>query len=80
MSGKSFTGASLLVLAAVVCPALSSAQTASTDDSVAVQETVVVTGSRGAPRTVYESLAPIDVISEQALELTASDEVLDSLA
>ncbi|MBY9068493.1 TonB-dependent receptor [Hyphomonas sp. WL0036] len=49
-------------------------------DDVSVQETVIVTGTRGAPRTTFDSLAPVDVISDQAIDLTASDEVMDTLA
>ncbi len=42
-------------------------------------ERIVVTGTRGEPRSVFESLAPIDVIGQSALNLTASDDILDSL-
>ena len=34
----------------------------------------------GAPRTAFDSLAPVDVISEKSIDLTASDEVMDTLS
>ena len=49
-------------------------------DTAAVQQTVIVTGTRGAPRTAFDSLAPVDVISDDAIDLTASDEVMDTLS
>jgi len=45
-----------------------------------VQDAVIVTGTRGAPRTAFDSLAPVDVISGDAINLTVSDEVMDTLA
>ena len=56
------------------------AQTANEQDDTSVQETVIITGTRGAPRTAFDSLAPVDVISEKAIDLTASDEVMDTLS
>jgi iron complex outermembrane receptor protein len=49
-------------------------------EAAAEREVLIVTGSRSTPRTVFESLAPVDVIGEQAIELTASDELPDVLA
>jgi iron complex outermembrane receptor protein len=49
-------------------------------ESVSVQETVVVTGSRGAPRSVFDSLSPIDVISDEAIESTPSGELVEAMA
>ncbi len=43
-------------------------------------DTVIVTGTRVTGRTAFDSLAPVDVISDEALNLTASDEIMDSLA
>ena len=56
------------------------AQTMPEKDDQSVQETVIVTGTRGAPRTAFDSLAPVDVISDKAIDLTASDEVMDTLS
>ena len=56
------------------------AQTATDQDDTSIQDTVVITGTRGAPRTAFDSLAPVDVISEKAIDLTASDEVMDTLS
>ena len=49
-------------------------------DATLRAETVIVTGTRAPTRTVFESLAPIDVISGADLGETVSDELLDSLA
>tara|TARA_R110002124_G_scaffold111516_7_gene265334 strand:+ start:27703 stop:30126 length:2424 start_codon:yes stop_codon:yes gene_type:complete len=56
------------------------AQTSADQNDTKVQETVIVTGTRGAPRTAFDSLAPVDVISDSAIDLTASDEVMDTLS
>ncbi|MEH6810463.1 MAG: TonB-dependent receptor [Hyphomonas oceanitis] len=56
------------------------AQSETEQDDTSVQQTVIVTGTRGAPRTVFDSLAPVDVISDKAIDMTASDEVMDTLA
>ncbi|WP_291076060.1 TonB-dependent receptor [Hyphomonas sp.] len=56
------------------------AQSATGPDDASIQETVIITGTRGAPRTAFDSLAPVDVISQEAIDLTASDEVMDTLS
>jgi len=56
------------------------AQTSADQDDTKIQQTVIVTGTRGAPRTAFDSLAPVDVISDSAIDLTASDEVMDTLS
>jgi iron complex outermembrane recepter protein len=56
------------------------AQSETEQDDTSVQQTVIVTGTRGAPRTVFDSLAPVDVISDKAIDMTVSDEVMDTLA
>lgn len=43
-------------------------------------DVIIVTGTRAAGRTAFDSLAPIDVIADDALDATASDEIVDSLA
>ncbi|MDP4598491.1 MAG: TonB-dependent receptor [Pseudomonadales bacterium] len=50
------------------------------EQAAKIMEVVVVTGTRGSPRTVFDSMSPIDVISDESLKLTASDELMDSLA
>ena len=49
-------------------------------EAAAEADTVIVTGTRVEGRTAFDSLAPVDVISDEALNLTASDEIMDSLA
>ena len=41
---------------------------------------IIVTGTRAAQRTLFESLAPVDVIDERSLEATVSDDLNDKLA
>ena len=43
-------------------------------------ETVVVTGTRRTDRTAFESTAPIDVVTQDVLSSTVSDEIMDKLA
>ncbi|MET3666260.1 TonB-dependent receptor [Caulobacter sp. 1776] len=43
-------------------------------------DTVVVTGTRRVDRTAFESTAPVDVVSQEALKNTVSDEIMDKLA
>jgi len=43
-------------------------------------ETLVVTGTRRADRTAFESTAPIDVVTQDDLNSTVSDEIMDKLA
>ena len=43
-------------------------------------ETVIVTGTRDAQRTAYDSMAPIDVLSGKALQGTVSNDLNNKLA
>lgn len=61
-------------------PAFAQAAEEAAASDAFVQDTVIVTGTRGAPRTAFDSLAPVDVISGDAIDLTVSDEIMDSLA
>ncbi len=45
-----------------------------------VEDTIIVTGTRQAQRTAFGSLAPIDVISGDAISNGASEDLLDTLA
>ncbi|MEM7767970.1 MAG: TonB-dependent receptor plug domain-containing protein, partial [Pseudomonadota bacterium] len=52
------------------------------EDAESVQETVIVTGARGAPRSVTDSPVPIDVFSEDdisAVSFTDTNDVLRTL-
>lgn len=44
------------------------------------QDVVIVTGTRAQGRTAFDSLAPVDVFSDDVIDATASDELMDSLA
>lgn len=48
--------------------------------TVAMGDEIVVTGTREAGRTLFETLAPVDVLSEDDLQASVSNEVGDSLA
>src|SRR5687768_805326 len=43
-------------------------------------ETVIVTGTRDATRTQFDSLTPIDGVSAETLEVSVSSELVDTLA
>lgn len=48
-------------------------------DSATLVEDVIVTGTRRVDRTAFESAAPVDVVSEQMLESSVSDELMEKL-
>src|SRR5262245_2816308 len=64
-------------LAAFAVPAI--AQDAPPPDETSMDE-VVVTGTRVATRTRYESLAPVDVLTSEALESQGTTELAEALA
>lgn len=70
-------GASLL---AITQADAQNAPGASTENAALNADTIIVTGTRSQGRSAFDSLAPIDVISDEALDATASDEIMDSLA
>ncbi|WP_340679576.1 TonB-dependent receptor [Paraglaciecola sp.] len=63
-----------------VMPALSYAQQAAEPDSKNNMERVIVTGTRSAEKTVFDSSAPIDLISAGELSSTVSEDLSDTLA
>ena len=76
-----------LIAACLSAPALAQTPAAAPQtgagQSVAQQDpgdTIVVTGTREANRTVFESLAPVDVLNEEAIQDSASSEIGDALA
>ena len=63
------------LLVAGVVPALAAAETGES------LEMVTVTGSRAAPpRTSLQSLEPVDVLSRELIDQTASAELVETLA
>lgn len=66
------------ILALGVSPAL--ARTAPVDSAGTDAGTIIVTGVRGAPRTVAESPAPIDVVGAEKLQATGSAEFGEALS
>ncbi|PQA87288.1 TonB-dependent receptor plug domain-containing protein [Hyphococcus luteus] len=71
-----FKKLSVIALALIVSAAAQAYAQAETQSG----DTIIVTGTRAEGRTAFDSLAPVDVISDDALDLTASDEIMDSLA
>jgi len=70
----------LLLTSALVAWAASPNAAIAQDTSDTPRDTIIVTGTRAADRTTFDSLAPIDVIGGAALDSIASDELMDSLA
>lgn len=71
----------LLTAGMLVAP-ISQAQDSETEDETAVQETIIVTGARGAPRSVTDSPVPIDVFGAddiEAVSFTDTNDVLRTL-
>ncbi len=65
------------VLALALSSQAQAQQVAAADTEV---DTIVVTGTRRIDRTAFESAAPVDVVSQEALRNTVSDEIMDKLA
>jgi iron complex outermembrane recepter protein len=83
------TSLALAILAALSAPAMAQQaqdETASTDEVQARQgkatelDTVVVTGTRVSDRTIAESMSPIDIISPEMLQTTATSDLATALA
>ncbi|WP_417449824.1 TonB-dependent receptor plug domain-containing protein [Kordiimonas sp.] len=80
---QSIIRTSVLAGVSAMCLAgVANAQDSDTDTGIADAdlETIIVTGTRGTNRTVFSSLAPIDVVSDKAIDQTASEDLLDTLA
>jgi iron complex outermembrane recepter protein len=71
-----FTAASAAALLATGAMA----QTAATNATAANIEELVVTGSRGEPRSKLDTIAPVDVVSETALTRNGTTELAQALA
>jgi len=67
------------VLALVLATQAHAQQAAATLEAAEV-DTLVVTGTRRLDRTAFESAAPVDVVSQEALKSVVSDEIMDKLA
>lgn len=65
---------------ALLFPAPLLAQTNAPAEAEADSAAIIVTGVRGAPRTVAESPAPIDVVSADKLQATGSAEFGEALS
>ena len=61
-------------------PTLSYAEEASHSELKNNMESIIVTGTRSSEKTVFDSSAPIDLISANELSSTVSEDLSDSLA
>ncbi len=76
MNRKPSPLAAAILLALAISPALAQ----ETGESAKTLDTVIVTGTRVADRTVAESTAPIDIITPEALQATGSTELATALS
>lgn len=74
---KLLTTTATAALLAALAP---SAHAQTTGVGASQVEELIVTGTRRADRTAFDSTAPIDVVSAQALESIVSDQIMDKLA
>ncbi|PKP83378.1 MAG: TonB-dependent receptor [Alphaproteobacteria bacterium HGW-Alphaproteobacteria-18] len=71
--------ASCLAIAAIH-PAFAQETEKDAQQQARTLDTVIVTGTRAAERTAFETLAPVDVVTGDTLRQTVSPELVDSLA
>lgn len=74
------TGVSAIALMTAMASAAVAQEQQNTTESTFGGDTIIVTGTRVEGRTAFDSLAPIDIIADDALDATSSDELADSLA
>ena len=75
-----FIGISLLALGLATAGSARAQDGLSANISGGTDELIVVTGTRETGRTPFETLAPVDVLSEEAVDSVVSDDVADVLA
>lgn len=80
MNCKTSPLAVAVVLALSFCASTASAQSQAESQTQKTLDTLIVTGTRMADRTVAESASPIDIISPQALESTGTTELATALS
>jgi len=77
---KSANGSAVgLFIAALLTPAFAQTTTPTAEDGGQLSE-VIVTGTRAAERTVFETLAPVDLLTDAAIESSISSDLTDVLA
>ncbi|WP_374569978.1 TonB-dependent receptor plug domain-containing protein [Phenylobacterium sp.] len=77
MKFLSTTAAAAIVAALAPCAHADEARQAAGASAV---DEVIVTGTRRVDRTAFDSTAPVDVVSAEALESIVSDQIMDKLA
>ncbi|ACI97774.1 TonB-dependent receptor plug domain-containing protein [Rhodospirillum centenum] len=74
------TSTALVALALTTAALPAGAQQGGVTAGQEALEEIIVTGTRGTQRTLYETLSPVDVISGDTIDSTVSSELVDSLA
>ena len=74
------TAAGLVTLASFALTPIAVAQASAAKEQAENYESIIVTGTRQSNRTVFDSMAPIDLIGGEALNSTTSEDLLDSVA
>lgn len=77
---KRMTACALVALQFVAPSVAMAEEAASADAGAADAGTIIVTGTRDARRTQFDTLAPIDVLSSTAIDASVSDDLSDTLA
>lgn len=81
MIGKTrITAGNLVALASFALTPIAQAQEAAGTRQAQNVENIIVTGTRQTNRTVFDSMAPIDLITGDAIQSTTSEDLLDSVA
>lgn len=77
---KSLTACALVALQ-LAAPSIARAEDAASASPASIDDDVIiVTGTRDARRTQFDTLAPIDVLSSEAIDGSVSDDLSDTLA
>ena len=75
-AGMLLAGVSVLTLA----QAAAAQEGAPRSQGEPIADTIIVTGTRQTERTVFDSMAPVDIVSSSAIDSTMSEDLQDSLA
>lgn len=77
---KFVTGTAIVAAQLCVCAPSAYAEDAPVTTASASDDTIIVTGTRDARRTKYDAMAPIDVLSSDAIDASTSGDLNNALA
>ncbi|MDG5497451.1 TonB-dependent receptor [Niveispirillum sp. BGYR6] len=80
MKMRTGTAITAVMLASSLSTAFAQEATQMAANEPVVLEEIIVTGTRGSQRTVFNSLSPIDVVGGSTIDSTVSSELVDALA